>query len=74
MANRQIANLPKMEYTVYGSFVLYKTVSETGWCLEPELACIGSLWPDRQYILPDQAVYISRGCPILQESKAYFYR
>ena len=48
-------------YTVSGSCALYETVSETGRRLEPQLACIGSVRPDWQYILADQAIYISGG-------------
>lgn len=35
IANRQTAYLPQKLYTVSGSCALHKTVSETGWDLEP---------------------------------------
>ncbi len=49
----------KKWYTVSGSSALHETVGETGWYLEPWLAGVGSVWPDRQYITADQVIYIS---------------
>ena len=53
------------------SLALYETVSETGWYLEPQLAGIGSIRPDWQYVLADQAIYITWGCFVPKESNAY---
>ncbi len=59
------------KYTVNGSSPLYEAIVETGWYLEPKLAGIGPARPYWQYILADQAVYISRSYLVRQEGSAY---